>query len=151
MNAHVDYSGRCEYHINSALMEDNEMGSSFNDGRCEMVYENGRCSPVKCQSTVLPPGSCCPMCGEWQFYRCRNSTFLSRKRLKWWWGQYWLMVTGRGVEDGGRYGEGYAADDDDNRRWWYSDCSPYGKTRLLMWLCGKLERCFLYFIRMNLT
>ena len=66
MNAHVDYSGRCEYHVNSALMADNEKGSSFNDGRCEMVYENGRCAPVKCQTAVLPPGSCCPICGRWQ-------------------------------------------------------------------------------------
>ena len=66
MNAHVDYNGRCEYHFNSALMKDNEKGSFYENNKCEMVYENGRCSPVKCEATVLPPGACCPICGKYR-------------------------------------------------------------------------------------
>jgi hypothetical protein len=65
VNAHVDYYGHCEYHFKTALMKDNERGSFFEDERCEMVYENGRCSSVKCEATVLPPGACCPICGEY--------------------------------------------------------------------------------------
>ena len=64
INAHVDYKGRCEYYLKSALMKDDERGSSFEDKRCEMVYENGRCSSVRCEATVLPPGACCPICGK---------------------------------------------------------------------------------------
>ena len=45
-------------------MKDDEKGSSFEDERCEMVYENGRCSRVRCVTTVLPPGACCPICGK---------------------------------------------------------------------------------------
>ncbi len=65
MNVHVDYSGRCEYHFKSAVMKDDEKGSFFDDERCDMVYENGRCSPIKCVTNVLPPGACCPICGEY--------------------------------------------------------------------------------------
>ena len=66
VNAHVDYNGACEYYFKLALMKDNEKGGTFEDSRCEMVYENGRCSPVNCESSVLPPGACCPICGKYQ-------------------------------------------------------------------------------------
>lgn len=64
LNSHIDYRGECEAaHARPILVPDEDRPDHLVDTVCSRIREKGRCPEPECAHTVIPEGSCCPVCG----------------------------------------------------------------------------------------